>query len=113
MLTRSEILERGAALIERDGHWKGEQDCPQDLRGSRNCIMTALCVVTNHQFFVGRDAALSALRGLVGEFIAMYSDNTPTDEVIAAMRAVAATERAREARLMPVVVKPIQEAVYV
>ncbi len=107
----SEVLDKAAELIEREGHWRGDWNV-----GHRGyCAITAMTTAAHRSagFEINTYRALykpaeSVLRRAIGGgYIPKWSDNTPTAEVIAMLRAVAMTERAREARMMPVVVREL------
>lgn len=104
----SEVLGGAADLIETHGHWRGQRDCLIESRGGRHCVLTAIATTADNPEM---DAAIRGVEKAIGSnWIAGWSDGAPTDEVIAMLRAVAATERARERteippRMLPVVIR--------
>jgi ATP:corrinoid adenosyltransferase len=116
-----EVLERAAEKIERDGLCKGYQGGGD---GEPNCALGAIAWANGKSLPCGiRDHVLTLpgvqeLNRAMPEDIETFSgmrvahwnnrDERTAAEVISMMRAVAATEKARAARLLPVVVERVE-----
>lgn len=101
-----QILEAAADKIERNGWWQ-ECDGGCDDGPSSECLMLAIRCDDMEKQRVADQAVLRAL-GVTKTGDAYAWNDAPErtkEEVIAMLRAVAASEKARAARLMPVVVE--------
>lgn len=104
----SQILNAAADKIEREGWFGAAGHGP-------NCALIAInACVNDGDDFNYTETRKALVRGIGddGSFLSMnivHWNNAPgrtKDEVVAMLRAVAATEKAREARLLPVVTVP-------
>lgn len=99
----SEILERAADHIVAHGWWNGGDS---SLPGAQ-CASNAICKYIGPGSYTDAHRALvAAIGGYCVRDIFRWNDapERTKEEVVAMLRAVAATERAREARLLPVVI---------
>lgn len=98
----SEILLTAATKIEHDGWCGGHGDPMSNGRGPNRepCLIIAIAVAAS-AFGEECDAALNAMRGAVGMYVHRWNDERgrTKEEVIAMLRAVAATELARESAI--------------
>ncbi len=97
----SDAIEGAAGLIEAHGHWKGDRP----FRGNGgHCVMTSVATATAYDSLDFMDRCVGVIqRAVCWPSAAQWSDTTDTPTVISTLRAIAAIERAREARLLPVV----------
>ncbi len=106
-MSTSRIIEEVATLLETRGHYQGPAQCVP--YSGPLCVLNALGAIRKalggRYEFSPSAAELAIGRGIGSswERIPDWSDTTDTPTVISTLRAIAAIERAREARLLPVV----------
>jgi len=87
--TAADVLEGALTLIERDGHWQGQPV----VKGY--CVLMAMSCAWDGHGLAASDARFELSEHLGHPPLATWSDTTPTKEVTATMREVAARLRKR------------------